>query len=120
MDVGNTWEYGNRTGFPSNLLAEPIDVRVTAWHQHDLNPRYLVILVIVLFLLGGEQASGPRELTREVDEGIQEGDRGRASGGAGPDAATHGDAASGRALQEPARNRLEPLPPQRDAHGPGP
>ena len=55
MDAGNTWEYGNRTGFPSNL-AELIDVRVTAWwHQHDLNPRYLVILVIVLVLFGGSK-----------------------------------------------------------------
>jgi len=25
MNVGKTWEYGNRTGFPSGL-AEPIDV----------------------------------------------------------------------------------------------
>ena len=55
MDAGNTWEYGNRTGCPNNL-AELIDVRVTAWwHQHDLNPRYLVILVIVLVLFGGSK-----------------------------------------------------------------
>src|SRR5713226_1806589 len=71
----------------------------------------LVILVIVLVLFGGSKLPDLREITREVDEGIQEGDRGRARGGAGLDAATHGGAASVCALQEPARDRLESLPP---------
>src|SRR6266498_3831130 len=79
----------------------------------------VVILVIVLVLFGGSKLP---DLAKSlgVDEGIQEGDRSGDRGGAGSTAETRGGAASMRALQEPARDRLEPLPPLWDARGPGP
>src|SRR6266542_197211 len=98
MDVGNTWEYGNRTGFPSSL-AEPIDVTSNSLVAPTrFEPALSCHPCDRAGPVRGEQASG---FSREVDEGIQEGDRSRARGGAGPDAATQGGAASERALQEP-------------------
>src|SRR2546426_4824051 len=71
-----------------------------------------------------EQAPGPCEIAREIDEGVQEGDRSGIGGGARAETATrrHGRPPNRprvRLLQGLARGRLEPLPPLRDARGEG-
>ena len=81
MDVGNTWECGNRTGFPNNL-AEPIDItsnRLAAPTRFE--PALSCHPGDRAGPVRGEQASGPRELTQEVEwAGDRGGDEGDAPG----------------------------------------
>src|SRR5258705_4757391 len=67
MDVGNTCECGNRTGYPSNL-AEPIDITSNSLVAPTrFEPALSCHPGDRAGPVRGQQASGPRELTQEVE-----------------------------------------------------